>query len=429
MIEWDVLDDDKQLPTGRIEEANPPPSRWRRVLRWLLLLLLVIMGAFAALQWQTSQQEEQIKADLMIVLEEEARSQSFGFPERAADLADPRSDSTWYERYVDLFRVPHPLREAPTIEKMVWDNWRADVEVTWPAAPNTMVEQRSYRLVNGVWRRTPRVDMVPAEAERERRSTFFLLQGGNDEITAIEEDRDLRLNLEALRARVVTYWPETWKDYLLTLHIEPQELSPPVYFNDAQKLHLNRLDLAQVDPFSPLPRKAQYRLAVVTAVVQWLTHPGWARELPANIGSHELPPDVMPKNDWLAIMTILQQTEARHWALHGWERRNVRNAWREELAGVWPDPFNGPLPINLDKATPEERKRGLAVALLIEQKVDEQGIDTVGQLVQQLHSYPSDALVVSHFLEAIMGSSMNEMEAIYGPYVLQPEQEAEQAEE
>ena len=422
MIEWEILDSDNQLPTGRIEEVDPPPSRWGRMWRWLLLLLLVVIGALGALQWQTWQQEEQIKADLMVVLKEEARSQAFGFPQRAADLADPRSPTTWYERYVDLFRVARPLRDSPIIEEMVWDNWRADVEVTWPNAPNTIVEQRSYRLVNGVWRRTPLINMSAPEAVREKRTTFFLLQGGNEELTAIEEDRDLRLNLEALRARVVTYWPETWKDYLLTLYIEPQELSPPVYFNDAQKLYINRVNLAQIDAFSPLPRKAQYRLAIVTAVVQWLTNPQWARELPTNISSNELPAEVLPRNDWLAVMTILQEIEARHWALHGWERRNLRNIWREELGGVWPNPFNGQLPINLHKASEEERKRGLAITLLIEQKVAQEGINTVGQVAQLLYTYPSDQFVVGDFFETIMGHSIDELEAIYGPYVLQPEE-------
>ena len=422
MIEWDVLDDDRRLPIGTPKDEGPSPSRWREWWRLLLLLLVVAVGIGALMEWQTRQREQQIRADLMIVLEEEARSQAFAFRERAADLADPRSPYTWYERYVELFRTPRTLKNPPLIQEMVWDNWRVDVEVTWPDSPTSVVEQRAYRFVNGVWRRTPRTDIVLAESIREKKTTFFELRGGEEDMTAMEEDRDLRLNLEALRARVVTYWPQTWKDYFLILNIEPQELSPPVYFKDAQKLYINRPSLAQIDPFSPLPRKAQYRLAVITAVIQWLTDPEWARSLEANIGTNELPSDLAARNDWMALILILQQTEARQWALHGWERRDLRNAWREELGGVWPNPFEGPLSLNPNKATPEERKRWLAITLLIEQRVVVGGVETIGRLAQTLHNYPTEGFRISNFFEALIGGSVHDVEAIYGDYVLTPEE-------
>lgn len=418
MLDWRV--EGESSPSDPNPPKLPRPSpRWGRIL--LVALLLILVTGAALLAGQARARETELRAELTQLIAEEARAQAFGQWEQGAWLVDPAASSTWRGRYAALYERPRSLPVLPFVQEITWGDQRVTVQVTWPTSiTHPLTETRAYRLVEGTWRRTPRDDIVRTRTLREHSSAHFRLRG-EEEVAALLDDRDLRLSLEALRARVVTYWPDTWGDYFLTLHAEPQELSPPVYFSDAQKLYINRPSIALLDPASPLPAKAQYRLAVTTAVVQWLTTPDWMRD-PETRSILTLPqPGQPPTGDWIALYRILQQAEARHWALDGAQRRDLRNAWRTELAGTWPDPFQPFLDIDPDAADPEVRQRWLALTLVIERQIALNGPEVIGRMARTLVAYPPDEFSVPSFFQALVGGSSSDLEQLFREYVLTPE--------
>lgn len=421
MLEWDVLDEDQKEGLGKSQQEGP--RRGVRWWRWLLLLCGIVVGVISWLGWQSQERDQQVRTDLNLVLQEEIHAQASGFTGRAADLADPRASQNWFARYVDLFRRPYYVPDSPIIQDIVWDNLTVMATVEWPQRQPPVVEQRAYRLVNSRWRRTPLPSSLikPAEPKEERRTTFFMLRGAAQDIATMTDDPALRLNLEGLRSRVVTYWSETWDSFFLVVNIEPQELSPPVYFMDAQKLYINRHELVPYDPSSPLSHKGQYRLAVIEAAIEWLTTPDWMRDKEIRNAQTELPPAFAASKDWIILYRLLQQAEARHWGLDGSQRRDIRNAWRAELAGEWSDPFAGALPLSPDFATPEERKRWLILNLLIERQIALEGIGTPGRLATAAQGYLPEELSLKQFFQEIIGASGDELEGMTREYVLEVE--------
>lgn len=419
MLEWDVLDGDKNEGLGEPQQEGPQGAGiiwWR----WLLLLFVIVLAVIIWLGWQSQVRDQQLRTDLNVVLQEEIYAQASGFTGRAADLADPGVSQSWFARYVDLFRRPYSVSKFPIIQDIILNNSIIITLVEWPQSQAAVIEQRAYRLVNSRWRRTPLPSsfIEPATPKEERRTTYFMLRGAAQDMATMTDDPELRLNLEALRSRVVTYWPNTWDSFFLVLNIEPQELSPAVYFMDAQKLYINRYELVPFDPSSPLSRKGQYRLAVIQAVVEWLTTPSLLRDKEIRNAQTELPAEFAASKDWIILYRLLQQAEARYWALDGSQRRELRNAWRAELAGEWSDPFAGALPFNPDLATPEERKRWLILNLLIERQIALKAIGTAGRLATSVQGYLPQDFNMIHFFQGVIGAEIDEFERITSEYVL-----------
>jgi hypothetical protein len=423
MMDWRVLGEEEGLPSLPGEEEPRAGRVLARLWPWLLLLLVLGLALGAAVVWQARQREARLHADLAAIVEEEARAQAFGVPEQASTLADPLAPESWRQRYGLLFREERtPLR--PEIAEMEFEEERALLTVTWPEARTPITERRAYRLVDGAWRRAP-LPLQAWEPAGEQSTDHFLLRADAADLEALTGDPALRLNLERLRGRVVTYWPHTWKDFFLTVTAQPQELSGPVYFADAQKLFVNSPPLALADPTSPLPWKAQYRLAVTSAVVEWLTTPEWLRQpfTESNDGLEALlPEEEQGLRNWVALWRILQQAEARQWALDGEQRVALRNGWREELGGVWPEPFAGPLPLDPDAADPEARRRWMAVSLLVERQIQIEGIHVPGRLATVLLDYPArNDFQVGQFFGVLIGGSANNVEQLSRDYILTPE--------
>lgn len=419
MIEWDVLDGEQNEGLGEPQQEGPQGAGiiwWR----WLLLLFAVVLAVIIWLAWQSQNGDQKLRADLNAVLQEEIHAQASGFTARAADLADPRASQSWFARYVDLFRRPYLVSDLPIIQDIIWNNSNVVALIEWPQSQAPIIEQRAYRLVNSRWRRTPLPSsfIEPTTPKEERRTTYFMLRGAAHDMATMTDNAELRLNLEPLRSRVITYWPNTWDSFFLVINIEAQELSPAVYFMDAQKLYINRYELVPFDPSSPLSRKGQYRLAVIQAVVEWLTTPDWMRDKEIRNAQTELPAKFAASKDWLILYRLLQEAEARHWALDGSQRRELRNAWRAELAGEWSDPFAGALPLSPDVATPEERKRWLMLNLLIERQITLEGIGTAGRLATSMQDYLPQDFSHKYFFQSIIGGSTDEFETIIREYVL-----------
>lgn len=416
-MDWQVLGDEERLPSAPAENEPRARRAWARLWRWLLLGLLLVATLGAAVVWQARQREEELRADLEATIEREARAQLFGVAAQAREFADPAAPQIWRERYAALF---HPQQSdlPPAVTRLALQEGRALVDVTWPGAPTPIIEQRAYRVVGGAWRRSP-LPLEAWEAAGTRRTTHFSIQANAADLAAFSDDPALRLNLERLRSRVVTYWPDAWADFFLAITVQPQELSGPVLFIDAQKLLVNSPDLALVDPAAPLPREAQVRLAITTAVVEWLATPESLRRpfFGDRSGRFLETPDE-GVNNWWALWRILQAAEARHWALDSAQRRLLRNAWRAELAGTWPDPFAGPLPLSPEGTDPAARRRWLAVSLLVERQIEIGDVGTPGRLATILATYPTGSFQPGPFFAALIGGSEDNVEQLSRPYIL-----------
>ncbi|MDQ4078331.1 MAG: hypothetical protein M3220_19050, partial [Chloroflexota bacterium] len=123
--------------------------------------------------------------------------------------------------------------------------------------------------------------------------------------------------------------------------------------------------------------------------------------------------------EWLALLLMLQEAEARHWLLTEAQQRAVRNAWREELGGVWRLATDGQLPLNAREASGDARRRWLNVNLLIEYQVAHGGDEsTIGLLARTLLSYQPATFDAVRFFAALIGSSPSDLEFLSRDYVL-----------
>src|SRR5687767_3088640 len=118
MLEWDVVnEEDGSLPD---EPESRDPRRFKfpgQPWQWLLgLITLTILGG-SLFVWQARRREAQLRQDLSIHLEQEARAQLFGVVEQIETLVDPSAPRTWRQRYEALFTTPRAqAASAPVLQ-------------------------------------------------------------------------------------------------------------------------------------------------------------------------------------------------------------------------------------------------------------------------------------------------------------------------
>ncbi|MDQ4078039.1 MAG: hypothetical protein M3220_17550, partial [Chloroflexota bacterium] len=375
MFEWEVTDEEIGLAT---EEPSPPRgSRWRG----LLPVLFVVALAGFILWWRFHQQQVELRTDFNDVVQSEARLMSFGQQEEAASLRDPEAPAVWTFLYEEQFRWSRTLPALPSVRDVTLeDKETAVVDVAWPlpaangSESNEVIAQQRYRLVRGRWRRTP------SEAEPEGRYTeHFYLYGNPEELDALTD----ALALDALWEHLDAHWPTTSRHRApVTIIVEPQIYGRTVLLND-DLFVVNTPRFAptlappewqrSVSEALPLSDGARYRMNVIEAYLYRSLSSGWARELRGQ-----------QLVNFLEFYRQLVQAEARRWALNEEERQVVRDRWREELKEESVSPFDGDLLLPVTKLQElstaereqvwaEQRRRRLALALLLEQLVDEEG--------------------------------------------------------
>ncbi len=399
MLDWRVAE---QLPDDPTTDDVPAVTTRRPGNRVVLVgALLVLVIVVSGLSYTYRQRDVALRSDLSTYILDETRAQAAGDVSLAEAYADPNAPEGWYAHYASQFRSTATL-PALVVQDVRLAGELAEVDVAWQTTPPYM-QHRAYRSVNGQWRRTPLV--VATEPITDTRTPYFVITGPVPVVNDLTNTPGLQLNLEALRGRIVTYWgDDIWDAYLLTVAVYPSDLAPAVEFSDARRLHINTPTLTPFDPASPLSPQSQYRLTVTDAVVKWLTTPQWVRDL--QLGNTTMSPaDVAASHDWMVMLDLLQQAEARQWVLNDAERRAVRNAWRAELNHQWVDPFTARLPLTNTPATYDARLRWVMVNLMIERQITVGGPEMVGRLAQMLKSYPSVYFDPATFFRAIAGGT------------------------
>ncbi len=412
MVEWDVPGEDE----AQSRAAKPhPPARRRTAWRLLagLLLLALLLGVW--LIWREARaREADLRADLTQVVLDEERTFHFGVAEQASELADPDAPVEWLVCYEAAFRIAIGKMPIPKITSIERQGSVAVVVLHYRDSTTTWQTQRAYRLVNNRWRRTPLAAMQPGAHEATSTPHFRLLfSDGTVEAS---------LDLETLRQNIIDRWPHnSCPDCVITMTLLPHPLVPPVFYMDARQLCLNNPDLVPPDSRSPLSPEMQYQLALVTGVVGALTIPDWLQAYPSTVftPTSELMTTTEVSQEWLALLLMLQEAEARHWLLTEAQQRAVRNAWREELGGVWRLATDGQLPLNAREASGDARRRWLNVNLLIEYQVAHGGDEsTIGLLARTLLSYQPATFDAVRFFAALIGGSPSDLEFLSRDYVL-----------
>ncbi|MBA3532730.1 MAG: hypothetical protein H0T73_12465 [Ardenticatenales bacterium] len=407
MLEWKIVDEVEPA-----QSEPPPAARWRRWgWLWVATLLLVAVGHLLWFWLQV--QEGRLQADIAdAVLREERALRGDVVTERWYTLSDPDAPADWQEGYHVSFAHAYDELPMPQIMVLALADDRALVQLTYESEVLDWQTLRAYRLVGQEWRRTP----VDGFLQKNQRAMMgqgerFQVVASEENIQFLEKHPEWWLDVGALQEHLQTTWPVSCAECSLYLTIHPQEFTPftlaPTTAPDRLPLLIPSPWLFQPDWDSPLPPANQYRLAVAAAVVAAHTYPRNAS------GQGRL-----PVGDGLALLRMLQQAEARQWALDESEHRAVRNEWRLELNGQWPTPFEGPLPTTLEDPQPEERERWLAVNLLLEKQMALAGPETPGTLAAILLSYDPSLFRWERFFQALIGGSMSDLESLSRDYVL-----------
>jgi hypothetical protein len=421
MVDWEVREGER-LPEERFTRQRV--RRWRRWLTPALVVLVVILAVTLVAWRQLREADARLREDIAQTIAREEQALRLGVVGEFSALADPVAPPEWLAKYQQAFQ---PVRTPAAMPELLAVRRSGETVVATLARGmdgGMLPEQRAYRLVGGTWRRTPLAPHLPAGPAEEQASAYFMLQAAPDDLATLAGHADLQLDLEALRARVLSRWPHSCAACRFTLVVQSQEFAPAVYGFDGEHIFLNSPSLAQPDPLSPLSPAAQYRYAVASAVVERLTTPVWLREHAslhqADLSAAPAPVNLMTQ-DWLALLWALQETEARLFILDEEERRLIRNAWRDELAEDWPFPFERQLPLDPARADPEGRRRWAAVNLLIEHRITRSDDSTPARLARILFDYPVEHFNVSRFFTTLIGGSLVDLETISHAYLLQPE--------
>jgi hypothetical protein len=404
MLDWHV---DEEIPKEPLVEESP--RQWRVDRRGVTVILVIVTITVGVVVAALRIREAQLTAELNEVIRREANTMTYGVPDATLAFADPSAPPEWLNRYVSVYNYSHPI-PPPTIQTVALRNDVATTEVLWATTP-PLVESRAYRLIEGEWRRTPLfILQTPTEELADLRTTHFALIGPVSPVNDLASTPGLQLSLEGLRRRVATYWQDTWDEYFLSLRVYPVEFAPAAHYADARNLHINSLELTPFDPTSPLSPQSQYRLGVTEGVVRWLTTPDWVRQLRLNGMSTMSAADIEASHDWFVMLELLQNAEARHWALSETEVNAMRQYWKGEVGNQWVDPFTAPLPEQGDLRDDEARQRYAMINLLIERQIVAGDVSTIGRLARILQEYPPVYFSAEQFFSALIGGSPSDVQ-------------------
>lgn len=403
MLDWHV---DEEIPQDAL--SDEPPRRqlrigWRTALLLLTLLLISVTVGIAVLR----QREAALRAELDTHILQESRAMASGDRDLALPLVDPGAPSSWFVAYQSLFqrRATHI---APTVQEVELIGETATTMVRWATTP-PLIEPRAYRLIEGTWRRTPLT--IPTDQSSDLRTTHFALIGPPDAVKDLASTPGIQLNLEGLRRRVATYWQDTWDEYFLTVRVYPAEFAPAVRYADARNLHVNTVNLTPFDPTGALSPQSEYRLAVIKGVVAWLTTPDWVRAVRLNGSDMMSEADMEAAHDWFVMLDLLQEAEARHWALSEIEIERLQAQWRAEIGNQWVDPFRAPLPTgDMRLLNESDRQRRAMLHLMVERQVASGDISTIGRLARILNEYPPVYFSAEQFFSALIGGSPGDVQ-------------------
>ncbi len=326
MLEWEVLEEeDARLPApvaagrGRFGRAA-----W---LRWLALLLALIALASAGVWWQARQQQQALRADLTEVLAVEAQLKALGEWEQGKPLLDPDAPLAWKNAYLYYLSLPKSLPGTPLLREVAVDEARmvATVTVGWPAPEGSttreVAEQRAYRLVGGMWRRTP---LYPDdEALEEVRSGHFVLRAEPAERLALQ-NAAWRFDPEGLRAHLAEQWPAAWLETRpITIVVQRAEFGTVIQQSASRRtLLLNSPRLSYLVTSEPLSSAAYYRLQMTDNLILKM------------VPVHR--PEGMDEAGAARVALLqrqLQWAEARAWALDEGESAGAAQPVARHLAG------------------------------------------------------------------------------------------------
>lgn len=404
MLDWQV---EEEIPKEPLIEETPRPWRlnWRGVAVILVIITITVGVVVAALRIR----EAQLTTELNEVIRREANTMTYGAPDATLAFADPFAPPDWRDRYVSIYNRSHSI-PPPTIQNVALRNDIATTDVVWATTP-PFIETRAYRLLDGEWRRTPLfIPQSPTDELADLRTTHFALIGPDSTVTDLATSPGLQLSLEGLRRRVATYWQDTWEEYFLSLRVYPVEFAPAVHYADARNLHINSLALTPFDPTLPLSPQSQYRLGVTEGVVRWLTTPEWMRQLRLSEMTTMSAADIETSHDWFVMLDLLQQAEARHWALSETEVHAMRQYWKGAISNQWVDPFTAPLPQRGEPWSEEEAQRYAMINLMIERQIAVGDISTIGRLARILQEYPPVYFDAEQFFSALIGGSPSDVQ-------------------
>jgi hypothetical protein len=426
MLDWNVVKREGAAAGGA---GSTQALRSRR--RWLILFgaLTALFMAVGTSFWYAARAAE---ARQIAVLEQTVRDEAnalyFGVTEQANEWLDPAASPAWQFCYESSFRATAPGAPTAEIEGIERSGDLAQVELRYAGrdeadAPGFQSITRNYRLVRDRWRRTP-LNPVQGDDDSQTGRVSEGLTSPHFHMLPTPAGIDLSMDLENLRELIIARWPtNTCEECVLTLAMLPHPAAPPLIGVNAQRICLNDPDTVPYDPTSPLRESEQYQLALVTGIIRALTMPVWLPEYPPAAPSS--PNAVLAEGregEWLALLLMLQEAEARHWLLPESERRALRNTWREELGGTWVSPFDGPLPFYPQHADPDARRRWLMVNLLIERAVEHGGDEnTLGRLAHTLLAYRPETFEAERFFTALIGGSPADLELLSRGYVLTTE--------
>lgn len=440
-MDWQVLEDEWDArPEQEEAQAPPRPARWRRRVAWLFALVALAASLSAGVvAWRVREQETQLRADLVAVMDAELRSQSFGLDDEIPRFADPDAPEAWQEQYRRLWEARPTFSstflffgfqswaadDLPAIRAVTLadDGQRAVVEVGWPANA-AVAQQRAYRLVGGRWRRTPLVAEHDSETAITRRVNPRLAVWGqpSDFAPLLEDDR-LRLEGDGFRQQLLDHWGDAlMREGALTVTLQPQEFAGPIadsfspFEANEYGVQVNAPALAVTFPEMPLSSRSQYNLAVTSAMAYTLIDwQPWFEQF--------------DQADDTAFMLFLSlpQAEARRWVLDADERRTLRNWWRAEMGGEWSSILSFPVgPDNPgneagERAFIEDEVRPYVLRwhLFTEFLVERGYIQSPGHLAQEIDRQPMMDTTV--LLAALTGRSWRDLEAEARDYVLTPE--------
>ncbi|MGH2542094.1 MAG: hypothetical protein ACRDIB_04835, partial [Ardenticatenaceae bacterium] len=274
-----------------------------------------------------------------------------------------------------------------------------------------ITEQRAYRLVEGMWRRT----LLPLNGAElnEQRSNHFVLRAPSNALTALNMDGALLEELEGLRNHILATWPSGQVvDTPLIIEVRPREFdtvgqqirSHQFNTNVTQPIVVNAPATFDADPQVPLAADTQYKLALVEAVLFRLT--GNFQEGFGTSAERSLERSLLARQ--------VRLSEAQQAALSPAQQRVLRNWQRTQLNDHWLSPFSTPYPIpsatsDEDVGAQQERYR-LSLALLVEQVRLMHGNEAIAQLARYGTSGKASLTLADAFL-SVTGGTLEELEA------------------
>lgn len=359
MLDWKVVEEEAE----QVGPLATPPAR--RPALWLATLLLLLALAIVTLQLRTRQQERALRADLMEVINAETRALAVGGAGQSQQFMDPAAPHSWQAQYRLYLEVPHKLPGLPTLRSLSWHaQGQALVELEWPpvqAGEAAYLERRAYRLSGGRWVRTALHSEPVTAAE---------WVGEQITLRALPEDMAVlqALELERLYTQLRTRWPEGWfMEKRILLIIEAKD---PFWPDVSQKeLWVQGALNSTGGSFHARPYEMAYREQVVDRLLSVAVRVPFSgkTEATARWSAHDVE----------QYIRLLLEAERRLWLLDAAGQATWRAERRQALQGEWLSPFSGSI---LSGIEPGAAERQLALELLIDMLIEEQGPQIVSQL-------------------------------------------------